>query len=100
MYDLNKDKWTIRATPLQYDHQHPSIWSEVKAINPNILYVAGNNIAFGAKRGSLGYIEWTDLRMKAKKFNLLYDEPIEQLFEFWNLRPNIWEPRSLIQFPL
>eukprot|EP00484_Ammonia_sp_Unknown_P030046 CAMPEP_0197025154 /NCGR_PEP_ID=MMETSP1384-20130603/5567_1 /TAXON_ID=29189 /ORGANISM="Ammonia sp." /LENGTH=728 /DNA_ID=CAMNT_0042453647 /DNA_START=171 /DNA_END=2354 /DNA_ORIENTATION=+ len=83
MYDVNKNKWTLHKTVLQYDHQHPSMWTEVKLINPNILYVAGNNISFGAKKGSLGYIEWTDLRENAKKFNLLYDEPLEELYEFW-----------------
>eukprot|EP01084_Bolivina_argentea_P100337 180178_1 len=100
IYDLVKNKWIIHSTPLNYDHQHPTIWSEVKEINPNILYVAGNNISFGAKKGSLGYIEYTDLRVKDKKFKLLYDEPIEELYEFWGIRPNIWEPRSLLQFTL
>eukprot|EP01083_Nonionella_stella_P150065 477469_1 len=100
IYDANKDEWIVHHTPLQYDHQHPTMWSEVPQMNPNILYCAGNNISFGAKKGSLGFIEWTDLRVKNKQFNLLYDESIEELFEFWALRPNIWEPRSLIQFKL
>eukprot|EP01083_Nonionella_stella_P290145 987318_1 len=100
IYDLNKDKWIIHGTSLHYDHQHPNIWSEVKQINPNILYVAGNNISFGAKKGSLGFIEWTDLRVKQKKFKLLYDEPLDELYEFWGFRANIWEPRSLLHFTL
>ena len=100
IYDLYKDKWTIHTTKLQYEHQHPTVWNEHEQINPNILYIAGNNITFGAKKGSLGYIEWTDLRENKKEFNLLYPEPVEELYEFWAIRPQLWEPRSLLQFCL
>lgn len=100
IYDIHKDKWSIHPTKLQYEHQHPSVWNESFAINPNIIYIAGNNITFGAKKGSLGHIEWADLREKKKKFNLLYPDPIEELYEFWAIRPQLWEPRSLLQFCL
>eukprot|EP00485_Elphidium_margaritaceum_P022801 CAMPEP_0202711570 /NCGR_PEP_ID=MMETSP1385-20130828/23338_1 /ASSEMBLY_ACC=CAM_ASM_000861 /TAXON_ID=933848 /ORGANISM="Elphidium margaritaceum" /LENGTH=723 /DNA_ID=CAMNT_0049371323 /DNA_START=296 /DNA_END=2464 /DNA_ORIENTATION=+ len=81
--DLNKNQWIVHGTRTQYEHQHPALWTGVQQINPNILYVAGNNISFGAKKGSLGFIEWTDLRTNEKEFNLLYQESLEDLYEFW-----------------
>eukprot|EP01083_Nonionella_stella_P089805 250738_1 len=99
LYDLHKNEWIVHATEMLYGHQHPTMYTHAQ-INPNMLYIAGNNISFGAKKGSLGFVEWCDLRENKKKCNMLYTEPIEELYELWGIRPNIWEPRSLLHFML
>ena len=99
LYDLVKDKWTVHSAVLQYEHLHPTMWT-LDDINPNVLYVAGNSVRFGAKKGSVGFVEWTDLRMKAKQFELLYNEPLDDFYSIEATRGNLWEPRSLLHFTL
>jgi len=99
IYSLHKDCWTVHPTPLQYEHLHPAMWT-LRGIDPNILYVAANSVRFGAKKGSLGFVEWTDLRVKAKHFELLHNEPLDAFYHIDSTRGNLWEPRALMHFAM
>jgi len=99
LLDLEKNKWRVHSATLQYEHLHPAMWT-LSDINPNILYIAGNSVRFGAKKGSVGFMEWTDLRMNAKQFEMLYNEPLDDFYSIEATRGNLWEPRSLLHFTL
>ena len=80
LYDDHKDVWSLHSANTVHEHSFPTIWSD--PINPNIIFVGGD-IVGNAKASNLGFIEWTDLRMKRRKFfNALHDDSIDRLWRF------------------
>jgi len=99
IYDFNKDTWNIHHSQTNYKHSFPTVWND--QINPNIIYIGGDNIGIsgGGRNANLGYIEWCDLRESNKKyFNVLYEDSIDRLWRFRLLsrhHHNAWESRAL-----
>eukprot|EP01083_Nonionella_stella_P057005 149835_1 len=109
LFDAHKNSWNIHAANTNYKHSFPTIWSD--PINPNIIYIAGDNIGLSGSDCdsiNLGFIEWCDLRHanKNKLFNVLYEHSIHRLWRFkTNKRSkakrrkykinNVWESRAL-----
>ena len=98
IYNINKNKYTLYSAKFNFEHKFPKIYND--PYNHNIIYIIGDWLNMGGKKQSLGYIEWCDLREKKKKFNMLFEESLDQTFEFVGVRPNLWEVRTMECFTL
>ena len=99
LFNFYKNEWSVHSAITHYKHSSPTLWSD--QINPNIIYIAGDNIGIsgGGRHANLGYIEWCDLRDPQKTFNVLYKDSIDKLWKFKFLnhhQHNGWESRSLL----
>ena len=81
IFDFAKNGWTLHSAVTVYKHSFPTVWSD--PINCNIIFVGGDNIGgAGAGQKDIGYIEWTDLRVKSKTFcKSLFNDSIDCIWK-------------------
>ena len=82
IYDVKKNKWrkVWRRTQREYFY-YPALWTH--PINPNVLFIAGNNEFIDDERCylyQLGQCEWCDLRSN-QQWKILNDESLLKMFE-------------------